>query len=310
MRQTLILSSQIRTFLQIPADADITIERYSDSATRYVRLSNEDASVYKQLYRAAKAKSKLKLRVTANEEALTQFETQNNRSSAPSPRGVTVEEVSEAQAPTPKSSASTLPVTQGLSKQPDKTASATEPKPAPNGFVEAFKFTEAQSFASMTLPERPLVPQLKLAQPPAQPLNFGFCGGAASRGPCTRTAAFAVCCNSCDKTMPDVHYHCSRCDDGDFDLCQSCVDNGITCHSPSHWMIKRTTVNGAIVNSTTETIRPKVKKEVTKPVIKDESQGSVERQSYLPAPTSSGHHGYKHMFANMRTCNSCITGMS
>lgn len=55
---------QIRVFLHVPAEQKITIERYSDSAASFVTLDPTNASVYKQLYRAAKAKSKLKLRVT------------------------------------------------------------------------------------------------------------------------------------------------------------------------------------------------------------------------------------------------------
>jgi next-to-BRCA1 protein 1 len=56
------LEKILRNFLKIPAETDILIERYSDSAAAYVLLDRANASVYKQLYRAAKAKSKLKLR--------------------------------------------------------------------------------------------------------------------------------------------------------------------------------------------------------------------------------------------------------
>ena len=44
------------------------IERYSDSAAAFVLLDSSNMAVYKQLYRAAKAKSKLKLRVTMLEQ--------------------------------------------------------------------------------------------------------------------------------------------------------------------------------------------------------------------------------------------------
>jgi next-to-BRCA1 protein 1 len=44
------------------------IERYSDSAAAFVLLDSSNMAVYKQLYRAAKAKSKLKLRVTILEQ--------------------------------------------------------------------------------------------------------------------------------------------------------------------------------------------------------------------------------------------------
>ena len=50
--------------MHIPFDTEAVIERYSDSAASYVILDASNMAVYKQLYRAAKAKSKLKLRVT------------------------------------------------------------------------------------------------------------------------------------------------------------------------------------------------------------------------------------------------------
>ncbi|EER42815.1 ZZ type zinc finger domain-containing protein [Histoplasma capsulatum H143] len=58
------LPQKIRHFLSIPDDANITLERYSDSAGSYVVLDSENISVYKQLYRAAKAKLKLQIKVT------------------------------------------------------------------------------------------------------------------------------------------------------------------------------------------------------------------------------------------------------
>lgn len=43
---------------------EVIYERYSDSAATFVRLDPSDPAVYKQLYRAAKAKLKLRLRAT------------------------------------------------------------------------------------------------------------------------------------------------------------------------------------------------------------------------------------------------------
>lgn len=138
---------------------------------------------------------------------------------------------------------------------------------------------------------------------------------------CTRnTHGFAVCCNSCDKTCHDVHYHCSTCDDGDFDLCPSCVDLGITCHSPAHWMIKRTTVNGQIVSSITEVNPPKPKKE---PVVKAKAEVDPVSRSELAAcfppplapvcyeasPASTQQSFFGSTFPAMRTCNNCVACM-
>ncbi|CAK7233629.1 hypothetical protein SBRCBS47491_008677 [Sporothrix bragantina] len=74
-----------------------------------------------------------------------------------------------------------------------------------------------------------------------------------------RPPAFTVCCNSCERKIPDTHYHCSNCEGGDFDLCETCIKVGITCYSPDHWMIRRNIQNGLLVNSTTERIQPRRK---------------------------------------------------
>ncbi|KAJ8120737.1 hypothetical protein ONZ43_g2634 [Nemania bipapillata] len=59
-----VFEDKVRASLQIPIDTVAVIERYSDSATSYVTLTQTNIAVYKQLYRAAKAKQKLKLRIT------------------------------------------------------------------------------------------------------------------------------------------------------------------------------------------------------------------------------------------------------
>lgn len=69
--------------------------------------------------------------------------------------------------------------------------------------------------------------------------------------------SWQVFCNNCDKPMADAHFHCSICDDGDYDLCQSCVNQGASCQGEEHWLIKRFIKDGKVVNSTTETIAPR-----------------------------------------------------
>lgn len=127
--------------------------------------------------------------------------------------------------------------------------------------------------------------------------------------------SFAVCCNHCERTIPNAHYHCSTCDDGDFDLCQSCVDQGVTCYSNDHWLIKRTMKNGQLVNSTTETIAPKLK---PKAQAKEEPKatGTVTGDcapdvSDNPPPSRTAADPTSTRWAclsNMRTCNCCVQG--
>lgn len=55
---------QLRAELHIPSSIDVLFERYSDSAAAFVTLDPNNPSVYKQLYRAAKAKLKLRIKAT------------------------------------------------------------------------------------------------------------------------------------------------------------------------------------------------------------------------------------------------------
>jgi hypothetical protein len=193
-----LLEKQLRAFLHIPIDWQITIERFSDSAGDYIALEPANIAAYKQLYRAAKAKSKLKLRVSRKEVAA------------------------------------------GAVSDPVLTI-----KSAPNG---------------------------------------------AAVEPALDGPRFAICCNNCDATMTDIHYHCSTCEDGDFDLCQDCVDKGVACNSGEHWLIKRTTnKNGQVITSTTQTVTPGEKTKVSwDPVTQSMSKLSI----------------------GGRTCNGCVQGTS
>ena len=102
----------------------------------------------------------------------------------------------------------------------------------------------------------------------------------------TSVSVFSVYCNNCSDAIPDLHYHCSTCDDGDFDLCQSCVDSGVLCGGEDHWMIKRFVKGGKVINSTTETIALKAR--ATQP-------NAIPATQENPVAT--------------RTCNSCIEGV-
>lgn len=60
----LTLPEKLRNLLRIPPESMVVFERYSDSAGTYVSLEPNNTSAYKQLYRAAKAKLRLRLRAT------------------------------------------------------------------------------------------------------------------------------------------------------------------------------------------------------------------------------------------------------
>jgi next to BRCA1 gene 1 protein len=63
------LLNKLRSLLAIPATSDAIFERYSDSEGTYIILDPNNASAYKQLYRAAKAKLKLRMKVTIRNKA-------------------------------------------------------------------------------------------------------------------------------------------------------------------------------------------------------------------------------------------------
>ncbi len=94
---------------------------------------------------------------------------------------------------------------------------------------------------------------------------------------------FSIDCNYCGKSIPNEHYHCSICEKGDFDLCQACVNAGVTCDGEDHWLIKRIIRNGTVVPSVTETCPPR-----------------KVNQEKMDAPLSQA------MEDGERTCNSCI----
>jgi hypothetical protein len=106
--------------------------------------------------------------------------------------------------------------------------------------------------------------------------------------------AFCIDCNNCGKSIPNEHYHCSICDAGDFDLCQGCIDRGVTCDGNEHWLIKRSIKGGRVIPSITETIEPKKAGDKTA-----ETQDMKER---IPL------NEYEDESVAERTCNSCIRG--
>ena len=106
--------------------------------------------------------------------------------------------------------------------------------------------------------------------------------------------SFTICCNNCDLAIPDAHWHCSICDEGDFDLCEACVNQGFACDNDQHWLIKRTVEKGKVVNSTTETLPPK-------------TFAKVDVEKEVPGAFSKTESEQDNV-ASSRTCNSCVQG--
>ncbi|CAK7269846.1 hypothetical protein SEPCBS57363_003807 [Sporothrix epigloea] len=127
-----------------------------------------------------------------------------------------------------------------------------------------------------------------------------------------RDPAFTVRCNSCEQNIPDTHYHCSTCEGGDFDLCDTCINAGITCHSPEHWMIRRNIQNGLLVNSITERIQPRrkvVESQAEKVAQKLEAALTAREKlekNLNAARIGQPVAGRPRMYQKIRTCNNCI----
>lgn len=331
-------------------------ERYSDSSASFITLDSSNTSVYKQLFRAAKAKGKLRLRVTFTDKTTSKPEVSQitpnipdrltsrkyvhpftsdlyNNELTPSARLSTLVDLKTAsEAP------STTTLTPSTKDQIEDQASAnmTQPKPYFWPITDDLAWSESTKSAFQKGPKQDAQDALrsvhdaiasrnasnistshKLAHGEAPvPRDFsarahcraafsGFmntpgaplCTLAVGPKPC---ASFTVCCNNCDGAIPDAHWHCSICEDGDFDLCQGCVERGYLCDNEEHWLIKRFVEDGKVVNSKTETIPPKNKAKVAKPEEEKEIPGAFTsrvKAEHVPVATDLS-----------RTCNQCVQG--
>ena len=253
--------------LAIPPNAQVVFERYSDSAGSYITLDSANPSVYKQLYRAAKAKLKLRIKATVvngRAEEVEKKDQQPELANQPSaPRRTNYLET--VLAPQNSLSSQNSAVNQ-MSAAFDSVANATT-----ETLVTPVK--KEESSASGTT-----------EKPRSSPCFHDFSSG-----------IFCIDCNSCGNSIPNEHYHCSICDDGDFDLCMACVDRGSSCSGDDHWLIKRTLQNGQVVSSTTEVISTLTS--TKKEEVKQEDTPKVAP----PEPTTARE-------VVERTCNSCIGG--
>ena len=285
---------QLRQILSIPSDADVTFERYSDSAGAYIVLDSENPAVYKQLYRAAKAK--LRLRIKATTAPIVPESSSESTVTPP-----TDQETPQPQQAPPRYNYLDTVLSSPLSTGPAPSTTLS-PQPFANGVVNLD-----------TKPPHPLGESLFSHSPPqspapAQPQYRVFTLGQDNLSHPTIVSsheaaggAFCIDCNQCGQSIPNEHYHCSICDDGDYDLCQDCVSRGALCHNEGHWLIKRIVQDGVVTNSTTETIAPRketAEKEQTEPELKP-----------FPAPASQREPQAEKPRVDERTCNACFQGM-
>ncbi|KAI9767544.1 MAG: hypothetical protein M1840_005581 [Geoglossum simile] len=84
--------------------------------------------------------------------------------------------------------------------------------------------------------------------------SMPVCEGSMDAAAKSRLPIIYIYCDGCNIHIPDTepHYHCSICNNGDFDLCQNCTNDGISCRSGGHMLIKRCVKNGLRYNVTGE----------------------------------------------------------
>lgn len=257
------------------------LERFSDSSASYIPLTSNNPSAHKQLYRAAKAKLKLRFKAT-----------------------VVIPE-SEVAVPAAVPEVAILV--------------AQESTPRPSITVDAVSLIKTETVAQADDVSRNISTQsgrdaffAQLASISRERDSFRRQQAATLPGPST----WQVFCNSCDKPMNDIHYHCSICDDGDYDLCDGCVATGKVCPGESHWLIKRGFKNGIIVNSTTQTVQRKQEDAVVKkaPLVETrtavEEQPNGERREDMPGTFHAESKPMASIAEPMRTCNACVFGKS
>ena len=325
---------QLRSSLQIAPDTECIFERYSDSAASFVTLDRTNAIVYKQLYKAAKAKQRLKIKVTTQKKDGPQKSERADESQPPAqiPKPVTVENEPEPEPepeplPSPPLTATPSEVNQASNIVMDDVIPPVPPKPVKvTPKVEAHPGPAATApvgvFNNITKPELiQLANRSILCGGPKPPANPGLHANIGRVG-------FTVCCNKCDAVIPDMHYHCQTCDNGDFDLCPSCIDAGVTCDGPGHSLIKRFVFDGQIVTNTKEMCtkhelksncncksKPAAQFEEPK---KNETAPAPAPTPILapfapvpgPAPRTTGNNSSAGRiiprYTSIRTCNSCV----
>lgn len=113
---------------------------------------------------------------------------------------------------------------------------------------------------------------------------------------------WTIFCNACDKIMYNTHYHCSTCEGGDYDLCETCVEQGTSCLGEGHWLVKRSIQDGKLVSSTIERVAPKPKT----------TTASAPAPALSPKPDTVKEvpgaftDDIKTLSESSRTCNACV----
>lgn len=216
----------------------MVIERYSDSAGDYVLLDSKNHSVYKQLFRAAKAKLKLRILVTVTDAAPAAPAYDDGYDHTTTAEEMAAQQASGEQLNRRTSYLDTVLQQPAMPSSEHSTIMDQINKNPVAQDDNAFRSFELASKPKETLQRAGLFPFSKVIY---------------------------IDCNACGASIPNEHYHCSICEGGDYDLCQQCVDSGVYCPGDDHWLIKRSVDGGTVINSTSEILPPKTDRPSAEP---------------------------------------------
>jgi next-to-BRCA1 protein 1 len=277
-----VFPQKIRYLLSVAPTDSLILERYSDSLASYILLESENLAVYKQLYRAAKAKLKLRIKATTKPQE-------------PSDTPATATAVEE-------------PLIQDQSHQRFRYLE-TVLQPAVESSSAASPTTD-----NMTSP-LPTRPMSHSAVPPTHGEEHIVLPLRSSNN--RVGTMFCIDCNNCGSSIPSEHYHCSICDGGDYDLCPACVDAGVSCPGDGHWLLKRAVQNGAIINSVTEVAPKRVSSletlvaEKQAPVKEEEvAETTPEVEEKAPIVSEPETNEEVETVEDTRCCNACFRELS
>lgn len=297
-----VFPDKLRHLLQVPPGQEVIFERYSDSAGAYVTLDANKPQVYKTLFRAAKAKLKLRLRAT--------IPGQEKEPAAAAPPPPVQQPLSTPPSSLHRMSAETLSPPRAEPTLPSPLIAHSHPlfssPPQPVPEVAAQTSPVSPLVADAEVKGEAPVPHSFIASQPQLTARQSFFSSLAAGSRIPDLAirpkmesvqtSWVVYCNNCNMAMEDEHYHCSICDHGDYDLCPSCVETGIHCPGSGHWMVKRFVKNGSVVNSNTERLTPKKCK------VEQEMPGAfTEEKQSVPEVVEK-----READEPTRTCNCCV----
>ncbi|RDW87167.1 ZZ type zinc finger domain protein [Aspergillus mulundensis] len=267
------LPQNLRQLLGTPPDADVIFERYSDSAGSYVQLDSNNPAVFKQLYRAAKAKLKLRIKATVV-QPVNRSGASDGPSEAHSPARYSYLETVLSH-PIPAKAVDTNDSTAALATTLPTSAERTTLIETQNPvcFTNEVEESKSTSHREFVLgPDNPCAPLADHSSAPP---------------------VISIDCDHCGRAIPSEHYHCNTCSDGDFDLCPQCIESGVNCEGEDHWLVRRFMKDGIITNSTTKTLASH----------KIRTQDELEAQ---PALEEAPEPVEKIATSRERICNNCL----